>query len=119
MKKNIFSVAAVLVAGLFASCTVSAPKANLKGASQADSLSYAIGVVQSQGLKDYVVMRMGLDTTYMDQFIAGLCDGVPAGVGDPGVGTTAEEHNKRRSTTDDGGNSFLHFFTFYERCCYH
>ena len=78
MKKNIFSVAAVLVAGLFASCTVSAPKANLKGASQADSLSYAIGVVQSQGLKDYVVMRMGVDTTYMDQFIAGLCDGVDA-----------------------------------------
>ena len=78
MKKSIFSVAAVLVAGLFASCTVSAPKANLKGASQADSLSYAIGVVQSQGLKDYVVMRMGVDTTYMDQFIAGLCDGVEA-----------------------------------------
>ena len=51
MKKTIFSVVA-LAAGLFVSCT-SAPKANLEGASKADSLAYAIGVAQTQGLQDY------------------------------------------------------------------
>ncbi len=74
MKKSIYSVAVALVAGLFVSCGVSAPKANLEGASKVDSLSYAIGVAQTQGLKDYLVARMGMDTTYMDQFVGGLLE---------------------------------------------
>ena len=44
-----------------------------------DSLSYAIGMAQTQGLQDYLVMRMGVDTTYMDEFIKGLNEGVNAG----------------------------------------
>ena len=55
MKKSIFSVAMALAAGVLVSCGTSAPKANLNGASKADSLSYAIGVTQTQGLKDYLV----------------------------------------------------------------
>lgn len=76
MKKTIFSVVA-LAAGLFVSCT-SAPKANLEGATKADSLAYAIGVAQTQGLQDYLVGRMGVDTTYMGQFVNGLLKGVNA-----------------------------------------
>ena len=78
MKKSIFSVALAIAAGVFASCGTSAPKANLKGASQADSLSYAIGVAQAQGLKEYLVARMDMDTTYMNQFVDGLLQGVEA-----------------------------------------
>ena len=78
MKKSIFSVAMAIAVGVFASCGASAPKANLKGASQADSLSYAIGVAQAQGLKEYLVARMDMDTTYMNQFIDGLLQGVDA-----------------------------------------
>ena len=77
MKKNIFSVAMALAAGLFVSCTT-APKANLDGASKADSLAYAIGIAQTQGLQDYLVDRMGVDTAYMCKFVDGLLDGAKA-----------------------------------------
>ena len=78
MKKTILSVALAIAAGAFVGCGTSAPKANLNGVSQADSLSYAIGVAQAQGLKDYLVARMGMDTTYMKQFVGGLLEGVEA-----------------------------------------
>ena len=78
MKKTVFSVAMAFAAGLFVSCTTAAPKADLNGASKADSLAYAIGVAQTQGLQDYLVDRMGLDTTYMGQFVNGVLDGVNA-----------------------------------------
>ena len=78
MKKTVFSVAMAFAAGLFVSCTTAAPKADLNGASKADSLAYAIGVAQTQGLKDYLVGRMDVDTTYMGQFVDGLFDGVNA-----------------------------------------
>ena len=75
MKKSIFTVAMAFAAGLFVSCT-SAPEANLNGASKADSLAYAIGVAQTQGLKDYLVNRMDVDTVYMGQFVDGVLEGV-------------------------------------------
>ena len=78
MKKNIFSVAMALAAGLFVSCTTAAPKVNLDGASKADSLAYAIGVAQTQGLQDYLVARMDVDTAYMGKFVDGLLDGANA-----------------------------------------
>ena len=78
MKKTVFSVAMAFAAGLFVSCTTAVPKADLNGASKADSLAYAIGVAQTQGLQDYLVDRMGLDTTYMGQFVNGVLDGVNA-----------------------------------------
>ena len=78
MKKTIYSVALTLAAGIFASCDTSVPKATLKDASKADTLSYVIGIAQSQGLKDYLVARMDMDTTYMNQFVSGVLEGVNA-----------------------------------------
>jgi FKBP-type peptidyl-prolyl cis-trans isomerase FklB len=36
-------------------------------------------MAQTQGLKDYLVGRLGVDTTYMDDFIKGLNEGANAG----------------------------------------
>lgn len=67
------AIAAVIIT----SCGNGTPKANLK--SDVDTLSYAIGMAQTQGLKDYLVQRLGVDTAYMDAFIKGLNEGVNAG----------------------------------------
>ena len=69
MKKIVF-FAAVIAAASLASCTSQAPKANLK--SEVDSLSYMMGVSNTQGLKDFLVGRMGIDTTYMADFLKGF-----------------------------------------------
>ena len=50
------------------------PKANMK--SDVDTLSYMVGVSNSQGLKDYVVGRLGVDTTYMADFVRGIKEGM-------------------------------------------
>ena len=62
MKKITTLAAIAAVAGL-ASCTAQAPKANLK--TELDSLSYSIGMAQTQGLKGYLVGRMDVDTAYL------------------------------------------------------
>jgi len=59
------------------SCGNGAPKANLK--SDVDTVSYAIGMAQTMGLKDYLVGRLGVDTAYMDEFVKGLNEGANAG----------------------------------------
>jgi len=76
MKKSMI-LAAMAVAVTMISCDGGAPKANLK--SDVDSVSYAIGMAQTQGLKDYLVMQLGVDTAYMGEFIKGLNDGANAG----------------------------------------
>ncbi len=38
-----------------------------------------MGMSQTQGLKEFMVERMGVDTAYMDDFIKGLNDGANAG----------------------------------------
>ena len=76
MKKSIV-IGMVALAGFAASCTNSAPKADMS--SDLDTLSYAIGMAQTQGLKDYLVQRVGVDTTYMDEFVKGLTEGATAG----------------------------------------
>ena len=70
------AVMAIVAAG-FTACGNSAPKASLK--TDVDTMSYAIGMAQTQGLKDYLVGRLGVDTTYMDEFIKGLNEGANAG----------------------------------------
>lgn len=75
--KKISILAAVVLAAIMASCGNGTPKANLK--SDVDTLSYAVGMAQSQGLKDYLVQRMGVDTTYIDEFIKGLNEGANSG----------------------------------------
>ena len=77
MKKLSIVAAMAIVAAGFTACGNGAPKANLK--SDVDSMAYAIGMAQTQGLKEYLVGRLEVDTTYMDEFIKGLNEGVNAG----------------------------------------
>lgn len=77
MKKlSILAVAAIAALSL-GSCGNSTPKAHLND--DLDSLSYAIGMAQSNGLSEYLVQRMGVDSTYVKEFIKGLNEGVNAG----------------------------------------
>lgn len=71
--KKVSLFMAIAAATSLASCTVQSPKADLK--TDIDSLSYSIGMAQTQGLKDYLVGRMDVDTAYMDEFIKGLNEG--------------------------------------------
>ncbi len=75
MKKFSYLFVAV-VAAVIASCGNGTPKADLKN--DVDTLSYAIGMAQTQGLRDYLT-RIGVDSAYMDQFIKGLNEGANAG----------------------------------------
>lgn len=75
--KKISVIVAAFMALVMGSCSNGTPKAELK--SDVDSLCYAIGMANSQGLKDYLVMRMGVDTTYLNEFIKGLNEGANAG----------------------------------------
>ena len=68
----------IAAAAGFASCTAQAPKANLK--SEVDSVSYCFGLTQTQGLKDYLVMQQGVDTTYLADFVMGVVTGADKGV---------------------------------------
>ena len=77
MKKFTFAAVAAVSAVMMFACGNGAPKASLK--SDVDTVSYAIGMAQTQGLKDYLVGRLGGDTTYMDEFIKGLNEGANAG----------------------------------------
>ena len=71
MKKVSILAAAAIATGL-ASCTAQAPKATLK--TDVDSLSYAIGISQTNGLKDYLSQRMEMDTAYIADFLKGVND---------------------------------------------
>ena len=77
MKRLKFVTMAAMVAAVFVSCGNSTPKADLKN--DVDTLSYAIGMAQTQGLKDYLVRNLGVDTAYMDEFFKGLNEGANAG----------------------------------------
>ena len=77
MKKLMYVAAMAIVAAGFTACGNSAPKDSLK--SDVDTLSYAIGMAQTQGLKEYLVGSLDVDTAYMSEFIKGLNEGVNAG----------------------------------------
>ena len=77
MKKLVIAAFVAVAAAAFTACGNSTPKANLKN--DVDTMSYAIGLAQTQGLREYLVGRMGMDTAYIDQFIKGLNDGVNVG----------------------------------------
>ena len=77
MKKFTFAAVAAISAVMMFACGNGTPKASLK--SDIDTVSYAIGMAQTHGLKDYLVGRLGVDTTYMDEFIKGLNEGANAG----------------------------------------
>lgn len=72
MKKITVLAAMAIAAMTFVGCGKSAPKADLK--SDVDSLSYAFGIEQSQGVKQYL-QQMDIDTAYIDDFLQGVSDG--------------------------------------------
>ena len=57
-----------------ASCTAQSPKANMK--SDVDTLSYMMGVSNTQGLQEYAMGRLGIDSTHMADFIRGIEEGL-------------------------------------------
>lgn len=75
--KKLSIFAAIAAAVVMSSCGGRAPKGNLK--TELDTVAYAAGMANTQGLKEYLVQRMDVDTTYLDQFIKGLVDGANAG----------------------------------------
>ncbi|MDR0768960.1 MAG: FKBP-type peptidyl-prolyl cis-trans isomerase [Dysgonamonadaceae bacterium] len=75
MKKlSIVSVSfiAVSIAVSLFSCKAQTPKANLK--TEIDSLSYAFGVANTQGIDQYLLSQ-GIDSTFIEDFIEGFIEG--------------------------------------------
>ncbi|GHT61446.1 peptidyl-prolyl cis-trans isomerase [Bacteroidia bacterium] len=75
MKKLFFISTLCVVASIvlsFFSCTAQTPKASLK--TEIDSLSYAFGVANTQGIDGYL-MQQGIDSAYIKDFIAGFVEG--------------------------------------------
>ena len=77
MKKLTIFAAVAATAATMVSCGNSTPKANLKN--DIDTVSYAIGMAQTEGLKEYLVRGLGVDTAYMDEFYRGVNAGANAG----------------------------------------
>ncbi len=77
MKKFTFAACIAIAAAVFTSCGNGTPKASLKN--DVDTLSYAIGMAQSDGVKEYLVERLGIDSAYIDQFLKGVNEGASAG----------------------------------------
>lgn len=73
MKKSTIFMMLAATAGL-ASCTSQGLKANMK--SEVDTLSYMMGVSNTQGLKDYVIGRLGVDSAHMADFVRGIEQGM-------------------------------------------
>ncbi|NDV60026.1 FKBP-type peptidyl-prolyl cis-trans isomerase [Bacteroides sp. 519] len=71
MKK--VSILMIIAAAMsFVSCA-QAPKAQLK--TDVDSLSYSIGMARTDGLMNWLVGQVKMDTTYMDDFMRGFIAG--------------------------------------------
>ena len=77
MRKFVFAAVAAIVAGAMTSCNNGTPSAKLR--TEIDTVSYSIGMAQSDGLKQYLAMQQGVDTTYMAAFIKGVTEGANAG----------------------------------------
>jgi len=76
MKKLTFVAAMAIAAATMTSCGNGAPSANLK--SDVDSLTYAVGMSNSNGLIPYLA-QMGIDSTKIDMFVKGLKKGAAMG----------------------------------------
>ena len=73
MKKAILVALALFVAGAtFNSVQAQQP------VSRVDTLSYAIGMAQTQGLKDFLTGRLNVNMSYIDDFVKGLTEGAGA-----------------------------------------
>jgi FKBP-type peptidyl-prolyl cis-trans isomerase FklB len=76
MKKLTFVAIMAIAAATIVSCGNSAPKADLNN--DVDSLSYAFGIEQSQGVRNYLE-QMNIDTAYIEDFVDGIIKGSKAG----------------------------------------
>ena len=77
MKKLTFVASLAIAAATLTSCGNSTPKADMKN--DVDSMSYAIGLVQSQYIRQAIEQGQVIDTVYIDEFIKGINEGVNAG----------------------------------------
>jgi FKBP-type peptidyl-prolyl cis-trans isomerase FklB len=68
---------AIAAATLSACGGASTPKADLKN--DVDTMSYAIGLAQSQYVRQAIQQGQVIDTTYMDEFVKGINEGANAG----------------------------------------
>lgn len=69
---------AAIAAATFTACgNSSAPRADLK--TDVDSMSYAIGYLQSQYVRQAIQQGQVIDTTYIDEFVKGINEGANAG----------------------------------------
>ena len=75
MKQTIMVALALLVVG----ATFNSVNAQQIPPTRIDSLSYSMGMAQTQGLKDYLVKQMKVDVNQTDDFVKGLKEGVNAG----------------------------------------
>jgi len=74
MKRTIMVALALLVVG----ATFHSVRAQQAPATRVDSLSYAVGMSQTQGLKEFLTRNMKVDLNYMDDFVKGLKEGAYA-----------------------------------------
>ena len=73
MKKIVLFAAVAAAMGL-ASCTSQAPKASFKG--ETDSLSYMLGIANTDGLEMFTKRQFGIDSIQMNDFIEGFLKGI-------------------------------------------
>lgn len=66
-------MSAVMLAGMF-SCTGSKTSKTVFN-DKVDSVSYSIGMSRTHGFMEYLVGQMGVDTTYLDDFVKGFSEG--------------------------------------------
>jgi len=71
--KKLFMMAAIAASAMAFTACNGGGSANLKD--DVDSLTYDLGVGQSEGLKQYMTMQLGVDSAYIDEFIKGMKEG--------------------------------------------
>lgn len=72
MKKILTMAAAAAVTAM---TMISCDGAGSAQKTEVDSLAYNLGITQSEGLKQYMTMQLGVDSAYIDQFIKGMKEG--------------------------------------------
>lgn len=77
MKKVTFVASLAIAAATLTSCGNSTPKADMKN--DVDSMSYCIGLVQSQYIRQAIEQGQVIDTTYIDELVKGINEGANAG----------------------------------------
>ena len=79
ISKNITTMKKILTMAAAAAVTamtmISCDGAGSAQKTEVDSLAYDLGIAQSEGLKQYMTMQLGVDSAYIAQFIKGMKEG--------------------------------------------